>query len=352
MPRHFSLTTFVRVGLMVAALCLQPGRSSDWRASANSDTGVYTFTGPEDVKTVWTFQQGSSPLGQVTATRKGEPLFACEGLTVRKGSSPRETAVTPSKNIQLQRVRVSPTGSGSVSALRRGFHTPNREPVGEDKKTPHLRQTLGVDTSMTSGVPGVWVFVVSHFGFGKRHVDWTLDVPKGGEFETIPGGFRYTLPKGQGSLRGLMLHPAEAKVDVQAPGRIRFKVLESDEPGMTWEAAGPMGIAPLDDPLLQLDVKPNTKGDAALSRQVGERILNVTTDSNMGAPTLKTRVRQHAVILVTWTPKGSHPPPVPDQDPDIWFTLGKQTVRYDEFLVDFDKGMRDTLSTLQWGSAR
>lgn len=352
MPRHFSLITFLWVGLTLAVLCPQPGFPSDWQATADSDNHVYTFTGPAGLKTVWDLQEGPSALGQVTATRQGEPLFSTEGLVVRKGSSPRETAVSPSKDIQRQRVRLSPTGSGSVSALRKGFHTPNREPVGEDKKTPHLRQTLGVDASQASGLPGVWVFVVSHYGFGKRHVDWNLNVPKGGSFETIQGGFTYKLPEGQGSLRGLMLHPSDPQIDFDAQGRIRVKILESDEPNMTWDGTGSIDVAPLDDPMLELDVKKNTKGDPELSRQVGERILNVTTDSNMGAPTLKTRVKQHAVLLVTWAPKGAHPSPSAHPDPNIWCSLGKQLIHYDEFLVEFEKGMRDILSTLQWGGAQ
>jgi len=352
MPRHFSLITFLSAGLTFAALCREPGSASDWRAHANADATRYTFSGPRNLETVWSLDPADTLLGRITASQGDKRLFQCNGLSIRKGSSPRESAVSPSRPLRLQRVRLSPSGSGSVSAIREGFHTPNREPVGEDKKTPHVRQTLGVDTSMTSGVPGVWTFVLSHFGFGKRHVDWTLDVPPGGTFQTIPGGFTYKLPNGNGSLKGLMLHPEEPNVEFTTNGQIRFKILESDEPGMTWEAAGPMDIAPLDDPLLQLEVNKNTKGDKKLSRQVGERILNVTTDTNMGSPTLKTRVRQHAVILLTWSPDGKHPAPKVHPDPDIWFTLGKQTVRYDEFLVDFENGMRDELSTLQWGGVQ
>jgi hypothetical protein len=346
------------IGLLASRLAAEeagaPGATppEGWRATRDARATRFLFGSGNGVETRMDTAAADGWWGDVEIRWRDTPLVHLPGLVVREGSTPREPAVVPGGPPRVARARLAPSGSGSVSLRLGGFGTVHGgAPVGSDKYGASLRQTLGVDASGASGAPGLWVVVLSHHEFGNRPADWVLrpEQPRRDAFEAFPGGFRYGFPGTGLQLRGLLLHPDGGEFEWRE-NRIVYRVQRGDLPAMTWRGPAAVPGLTLDDPeAVKQQARAAREAPPELSGTIGERIRAVSTSTHMGAPALKTKVRQHAVLLLTLAPPDGHPPPRAADGPDTLFALGEQTVYYDEFLIDFARGMRDILSRLQWG---
>jgi hypothetical protein len=118
---------------------------------------------------------------------------------------------------KLNRVRVAPDGSGSVSLNGYGWHglVGKRDEQIEDLTAPYpglARRTVGVDYSRRSGADAVVVIVEAPTYLGERTQTFELDLGGVGAGEVTCAGASFTVrPAGQQAvMRGTVLYPATA----------------------------------------------------------------------------------------------------------------------------------------------
>jgi hypothetical protein len=339
-----------------------PAFPKGWHATADETAGIFHFRANSAAEAPRTEILASPPgqgLGEVRASAGGRTWFRSAGLRVHPGDAALEPAVFPLGAARPLTFRAAPTGSGSVSLKSSAFKTErDSKPLEDGGYAAHLWQTVGVDHSKVSGAETLWVFVGGHFGFGQRALDWSLDLDAVKPGELILEGPRFTYrPKGSAlALSGLLLCPADASWR-QTPegGKTHLATwLRAPDEGreFTWSDTPKdfdlslEGDSPAEDPTLL--TRKAREEDAARLR---ETISQVTTDNSMGSPTLRRRVRGHHVIVMMLH-AGETPAVSVEKGADQRFlSVGPQMVRYWEFLVEFEQGMRDVLGGLQAGSA-
>jgi hypothetical protein len=343
-----------------AASPTPPAFPEGWHVAADELAGHFLFRAGAAPGAALTEVLASPPgdgLGTVRASAAGREWFRSAGLRAHPGDAAFEPAVFPMDAARLLVLRAAPTGSGSVSLKSSAFKTEREpKPVEDGGYMAHLWQTVGVDYGKVSGAEALWVFVGGHFGFGQRALDWSmdLDAAKPGELQVDGARFTYRPAGSALALSGLLLCPADAVWRLTAEGdktRLAAWLRAPDEGReFTWSDTPKdfdlslEGDSPAEDPTLL--TRKEREVDAARLR---ETISQVTTDNSMGAPTLRRRVRSHHVIVLMLH-AGEAPAVAVENGADQRFLrVGPQTVRYWEFLVEFEKGMRDVLDRLQAG---
>jgi len=171
-------------------------------------------------------------------------------------------------------------------------------------------------------------------------------------------GPRFTYrPQGSAlALSGLLLCPADAAWRHSAEdGKTRLATwLRAPDEGreFTWtDAPRDFDLSLEGDSPAEVAVR-----DLAIAREkdaarLRATISEVTTDNSMGSPTLRRRVGSHYVIVLMLHGGAAPALHVDSGEDQAFLTVGGQKIRYWEFLVEFEKGMRDVLSGLQAGSA-
>lgn len=253
------------------------------------------------------------------------------------------------------RVRTSPQGSGSVGGTLAGFVDVRGEDVLDkgQKREGKVWQATGVDMSGASGSELLMAIVGGDYGVRERPIAWRFVLPKLSEAEiSITDDYLVLKPKGAKHV---------LRIDVPAPA---VPVIEHTQEGnqsmitiwrraadkgnaFTWEEKNPLDGMSLEDPdaVRTRDLKPRLDQEAAVKAKLG---LHVTSNS-MGAPTKKKRIASQTMLILRWNKWGQAFAPLelaPGSAEEL-FTVGEQKIYYREFMIDFERGMRDELRAAQ-----
>jgi hypothetical protein len=319
----------------------------DWNAGADPQKGLALFHPPSGLQSR---VESTETEDRLRVTRDGNVLFEVGNLRVHPGQPGREPAVTAGPAF-WQRLQLSPQGSGSVSLLRNEYKLVRGGfPLDKQAKT---WWTVGVDSSQPETYEGLWVIVCGHYGFGQRSIELPLHIPGilNAPVQIDKGRFRVILPESGLILQGTVLFPDSPRIDPRREGdstHLRIWAAAPDEGNtFTWSEPKPDDALDLDETPepeeSEIPVDPNESTPERTRRL----IRAVTTDTSMGSPTLRQRVNQHLVLVLTL---GKEEPPdlrFDGQREQELFSIGDQQVRYWEFLVEFEKGMRDVLQNRQ-----
>ena len=290
----------------------------------------------------------------------------------------------PFQGGRVRRVRVAPDGSGGSIGWKSGGYKEisNKKGGGEILTTSVDEEgtggfaktwtTIGVDYSKASGAEVALVAVAGYHGFNGRPVTWAIDIGDVSEDEVTFKDMQFTVrPKGsQATMTGTVVYPPTMRFEY-VPGEdgqgarintwmkipppdleeaffdslsdkvldIRKFVIAEDSVGADIE--GDLDIDDLDD--IDGPSPAEQKQRQQVSRQVKSKVFRVTTSNKMGSPYLRTRVNNHVVVVLT-IQNGAAPKVAPlPVNHDGFLTIGKQQVNYWEFLVEFERGMKESI---------
>jgi hypothetical protein len=276
-------------------------------------------------------------------------------------------AAVPTEPGLLGRLRVGRDGTGSASMTARGFRevgppSPNAESLDDALAWV----TVGADYTGTSGARAVIAVVAGNAGLGQRQRVWEMDVGSVPAERVKIEGLSFVLspPDSRATLAGTMVFPPMGSVEYQPPeggrgGRLRChlvkpgpNVREMLERSMADRTLGTDRVLAGEDENghqekdVDLDVAflVDEKDRARRERlqQEGKIIFNklykYTSSNKMGAPDRYPRAAG-AFVLVLTIQEGPPPPvEVLAKDDAGLVRVGRETVRYQEYLVTFEGG--------------
>jgi len=299
-------------------------------------------------------------------------------------------APLPTMGGKVQRIRVVPSGSGSLGYRSGAYVLPEHRDRSKKLKEPesaYTWSTMGVDYSGASGAQLLLVMVGGHFAFQGREAVWRLDVGDVAEeevrfetlaFEVRPAGTDATMAGTfvyPGSVRWRYLPPEGARGAV-IEARFKEQQVGNDEvflesmadkifdlsnwKGPTDQHRGKSAREEKDELGLGMDVEdllteptPEERREASKTAlPVKAKIFRVTTSNKMGGPDLGPKVANSAILVLTV--QDGEPPEVeaaPINEAPMLY-VGEQTVNYWEYLVEFEKGMKEWIRAQHAGDER
>lgn len=303
-------------------------------------------------------------------------------LAVKGNSAARQPPVVPIAGSQVQRVRVAPDLSGaSIGFINKAWREAKRRRDGAyqleeipGKAPAQTWTTIGIDTSGASGAELALVIVAGYHGFNDRPVAWQLDIGDLPESAVRFDNQSFTVrPSGSdATMVGTVVYPPSMRFEYQPPAdglgaristwmempptnmdeafldslyETAFDLSQVKVPDSDAAAAANSDI---DELSAELDALLTTSQEDQSTRehtgqQVKTKILRVTTSNKMGSPYLKKRVHNH-IILTLSIQRDEAPAIAPRAVREVeLLDLGEQVVQYWEFLVEFHRGMRESI---------
>ncbi len=300
-------------------------------------------------------------------------VFQQNALQIHRNRIAELDAMQPAAGGRLQRLRVTPAGSGSLGYRSGPYRLADGSDGGGKEEAGYTWSTLGADYSGASGADCLLVLVGGHYGFRDREVLWPLAIGAVPESRVRITGNTFTVrPDDSGPyLAGTFVYPGRVRFAYSRPEptagavlEVRFrtpqegnhekflagmtdKILDLDTwSGPTAGGTGPARDTTIDgidagDLLVDPDEAATRAEDLEAALAVKAKIFRVTTSNKMGGPDVVPRVVNHAVLVLS-VQDGQAPEVVPAAlDEDHMLRVGGQTVYYWEYLVEFEQGMRD-----------
>lgn len=298
--------------------------------------------------------------GLFTWPRRGDENVVRISRAPRSGEKP----LVPIAGSALAQVRANRPGVGCISLEQRHFAerpagggaAPPRALRRDDVVDLHVRRVIGIDYSGASGAEGMFVFVDSVHGAGRREKAWEIDVGHlPADRVTIADNTFVVRPPGtDATMTGTVVFPESPLLNYRPPhagrgGRIQAWM---SRPKLTHDQMLHDSLQPrrdLDAPLVgngqgagRLKPAPQAGKEAEVRRRreaaaVCRKLYEATSSIKQGAGDRRARARSSFVVVLT-IQRGEAPAvAVPGGPDEPLLTVGKQKVYYRENYVLFER---------------